>query len=438
MIEESGSGMVRLRNGRVVLDQFLEAGKQTISRAEIARRTGLSKPTVNALVLDMEEAGVVRRIPSVQSHGQIGRPAASYELRPEAAMVVGVDLGATKTLVGVADLLGEVIAMDRIETPSHAVAAVDAVVITVKRLLKGLGERGSCLEGACLGVPGVYRPSLDRVEMAPNLPGFVDLPIRGELSERLGVSVTIENDVNLAAVGEANAMTGEGVKDFAAISIGTGIGMGMVMEGALYRGAHGAAGEIGSIKLPPVGGEVFQAQTLEDVASAPAIRKLFHRSVEAGCRTSLEGDADVPTIFAASAQGDEAAASALRISADAVAFAVSHYCWMNDPTMVVFGGGVGSNPIFVDAVRARISRYLTVVPTLVPSILGGQAAFLGAVSNALADVRSSLVVKRLGRKERGMRAPAASVATAVVDPRRPIRVLHRPSEQEVPRPPTTG
>ena len=393
--------MVRLRNGQVVLDQFLEAGKQSIYRTQIARRTGLSKPTVNALVLNLEEAGLVKQVSSLQTHGRIGRPAASYELRPEAAMVVGVDMGVTKTLVGVAGLLGEVIAMDRIETPSHAVAAVDTVVTTVKRLLESLGGPVHRLEGACVGVPGVYRPSLDRVEMAPNLPGFVDLPILAELSERLGVSVTIENDVNLAAVGEAKAMASEGVTDFAAISIGTGIGMGIVMEGALYRGAHGAAGEIGSVKLPRVGGEVSHGLTLEDVASAPAIRKLFHRSVEAGSRTNLEGDADVPAIFGAAAHGDEAAASALNTVADAVALAVSYFCWTYDPARVVFGGGVGDNPVFVDAVRARIGHYLTVVPTLVPSKLGGQAAFLGAVSNALADVRSSLVVKRLGRRKEG-------------------------------------
>ena len=119
------------------------------------------------------------------------------------------------------------------------------------------------------GPQAFYRPSLDRVEMAPNLPGFGDLPIAAELSTRLGVAVTIENDVNLATVGEANAMASQGVEDFAAISIGTGIGMGMVLDGELYRGAHGAAGEIGSVKLPRMGGEVFHALTLEDVASAP-------------------------------------------------------------------------------------------------------------------------------------------------------------------------
>ena len=402
MLEESGSGMVRLRNGQVVFDRFVEAGTNPISRAEIARRTGLSKPTVNTLVQDLEAAGVVRCNPSAQpSQGRIGRPAASYELVPDAALVVGVDMGATKTIIGVADLLGDVIAAEQIETPADAVAAVNAVVTATRRLLEGLGERGSRLEAACMGVPGVYRPTHDRVEMAPNLPGFVDLPIRAELSDRLGVEVTIENDVNLATVGEANEMAGKGTKHFAAISIGTGIGMGMVMEGALYRGAHGAAGEIGSVKLPRVGGEVFHALTLEDVASAPAIRKLFHRSVEAGWRTGLEGDADVPAIFAAASRGDQAATTALDIAADAVAFATSYFCWVNDPTLVVFGGGVGSNPIFVDAVRARIGRYLTVIPEMAPSTLGGRAAFLGAISTALAEVRGSLVAKRLARRNEG-------------------------------------
>ncbi len=197
-------------------------------------------------------------------------------------MVVGVDMGATKTLVGVADLLGEVMAMERIDTPSHAVAAVDAVVITVKRLLKGLGlSVVPRLEGACLGVPGVYRPSLDRVEMAPNLPGFADLPIRwGVLGATWGLRSLSRTTSIWRRWVRRTPWQVKAADDFAAISIGTGIGMGMVMDGALHRGAHGAAGEIGSVKLPRLGGEVFQALTLEDVASAPAIRKLFHRSVE--------------------------------------------------------------------------------------------------------------------------------------------------------------
>lgn len=397
-MEESGTGMLRLRNGEAVFGRFLAAGKQPISRTEIARKTGLSKPTVNALVSDLQQAGVVKMEPPAQSHGRIGRPAASYRLVADSAVVVGVDMGATKTLVGAADLLGEVMVMERIETPPNARAAIDAVVAITRRLLEGLGACGSRLEGACVGVPGVYRSDADRVEMAPNLPGFGDLAVAAELCGRLGAGVTIENDVNLATVGESAALLEKGVKDFAAISIGTGIGMGMVLDGVLYRGAHGAAGEIGSVTLPRVGGDVFHALTLEDVASAPAIRKLFHRAVESGNRTGLQGDVDVPAILSASQEGDQAAGAALRIASDAVAFATSYFCWVSDPAMVVFGGGVGANPIFVDAVRSRIGRYLTVVPEMIPSTIGGRAAFLGAITTALSSVRKSLVVKRLGRR----------------------------------------
>ena len=161
MLEESGSGMVRLRNGQVVFDRFVEAGTDPISRAEIARLTGLSKPTVNALVLDFEAAGVVRCNPSVQPHGRIGRPAASYEVVPDAALVVGVDMGATKTIIGVADLLGDVIATEQIETPAHAVAAVNAVVTAI-RAPAGAPRRsgvkaGGSLHGSSRGLSTLSR-----------------------------------------------------------------------------------------------------------------------------------------------------------------------------------------------------------------------------------------------------------------------------------------
>ena len=302
MIEESGSGMLRLRNGRAVFDRFLRAGAHPVSRTEIARMTGLSKPTVNALVSDLEQAGMVREATASQAPGRIGRPAAAYQLVPETATVVGVDMGATKTLVGVADLLGEVIATERVSTPPHARGGRGGGGGDRRPAVENLGETGARLEGACIGVPGVYRPALDRVEMAPNLPGFADLPIAAELAEAPGVPVAIENDVNLATVGEAEVMTSGAVKDFAVISIGTGIGMGMVVDGELYRGAHGRPARSGRSGCP-AWARRLHALTLEDVASAPAIRKLFHRAVEAGRRSRLAGDVDVPAIFSASQEG---------------------------------------------------------------------------------------------------------------------------------------
>ena len=396
MIDGSGSWALRLRNGQAVFDEFMEAAPFPISRATLARRTGLSKPTVSALVSDLEDAGVVSLIPPETAPGRIGRPAAPYALVPDAALVVGVDMGATKVIVGVADLLGRVLAEDRIETASNARAAVDAVVGSTRRLLASLGK-GRLLESGCVGVPGVYRPRQDRVEMSPNLAGFADLPIRAELSERLGVPVTIENDVNLAAVAEAESMDDRGGLDFVAISVGTGIGAGLVMDGRLYRGGHGAAGELGSIDISGVADSRGGRLTLEDLASAPAIRRRFRHAIDTDFPSRLERDAEVSEILLAASSDDEAASEALGIAAEAMASAVAWLCWFGDPARIVFGGGVGSNPIFVDAVRSRLGGYLDEMPELVASALGSRAAFMGAISTARASVRTTFVRGRLGR-----------------------------------------
>ena len=400
MIDGSGPWALRLRNGQAVFDEFMEAAPFPISRATLARRTGLSKPTVSALVSDLEHAGVVSLNPQERSQGRIGRPATPYALVPDAALVVGVDMGATKIIVGIADLLGRVLAEDRIGTASDARAAVEAVVETTTRLLGDLGERGHLLESGCVGVPGVYRPASDRVEMSPNLPGFADLPIRTELTQRLGVPVTIENDVNLAAVAEAEEMDDRGGLDFVAISVGTGIGAGLVMDGRLYRGGHGAAGELGSVHISGAAHQEGPRPTLEDVASAPAIRKRFRQSLDAGRPSRLERDAEVSELLLAASLGDDAASKALGIAAEAMAAAVASLCWITDPARVVFGGGVGSNPIFVDAVRSKLDRHLDETPEVVPSALGNRAAFLGAVSAARASVRTTFVHGRLGRADR--------------------------------------
>lgn len=398
MIDGSGSWALRLRNGQAVFEEFIEAAPFPISRATLARRTGLSKPTVSALVSDLEDAGVVSLISPERSQGRIGRPALPYALVPDAALVVGVDLGATKAIVGIADLLGTILAEERLRTPPDARRAMDIVVETTTHLLEKLENKGSLLESGCVGVPGVYRPVADRVEMSPNLAGFADLPIQAELSKRLGIPVTIENDVNLAAVAEAEAMDDHRSLDFVAISVGTGIGAGLVMDGRLYRGGHGAAGELGSVNISNRSSSAGARLTLEDVASAPAIRSRFKHSMAEGRSSRLGGDADVSELLLAASQGDDAASEALGVAAEGMALAVASLCWISDPARIVFGGGVGSNPLFVEAVRLKLGAYLDATPELVASELGNRAAFLGAVSTARASVTTTFVQGRLGKR----------------------------------------
>ena len=147
----SDSSLLRLINSRKIIDVVLEVAPRGISRADVARATGLSKPTVSALVGDLEAAGLVRMSDPGSPSGGIGRPAAIYELVPDSSLVVGADIGATKIIVGVADLLGRPVAEEMLETPPDATAAADAVVETAQRLLDGYAGGSSRLRGPVWG-----------------------------------------------------------------------------------------------------------------------------------------------------------------------------------------------------------------------------------------------------------------------------------------------
>ena len=397
MREVSGSGVLRLLNGQRIVDALFAAHPKQMSRAGIARATGLSKPTVSALMADMESAGLVRVADESPRSGSIGRPAALYELVPTARHSVVADIGATKILVGISDLFGNLVAERELETGPDAQSALGNLDRAASAMLRHVA--GPC-RGVCVGVPGIYRPDRDRVEQAFNLPGFDGLAVRALLAERFAGRIHVENDVNLAALGELTRMGDEQVDgDFAAISIGTGIGLGMVVGGDLYRGGTGSAGELGSLLLSlPEPGAV--PVTLEDVASAPSIRKRFGRAIEDGHRSGLDASADVPEIFGAASSGDNAAEAVLDKVAAAMALAVSHLCLIADPTRIVFGGGVGANPVFVDAVRSRLARFVAKPPELAASTLGRRAALVGAVSMSLRFVHESLVAETLGDQQR--------------------------------------
>ena len=370
---------------------MFDAAPQGISRADIARVTGLSKPTVSNLVADLESSGLIRLASTPTTSGNLGRPAVLYEFVPEAGFVVAADIGATKIIVGVANLLGTVVAEQELLTGPNAESALNSVAESARHMLSKIGGQAG---SACVGVPGIYRPDSDRVQQALNLPGFEGLHVRAKLEELLGMEVHVDNDVNLAALAEADMAMDQ--TDFAAISVGTGIGMGLIVGGELYRGGTGAAGEVGSMVLHVSTAESNSTVILEEASSAPAIRKLFGQAAEAGFPTNLQGSADVPEIFDAATQGDPAAVHVLENAAAAMASAVTQVCLITDPELIVFGGGVGSNPVFVEAVAAELRRRLPQPVEISASTLGRRATFLGAVSWALGALHESLVTDNLG------------------------------------------
>ena len=264
---------MRALNQRLVLDRLRGHGEAT--RPQIAIDTGLSKPTVGQALLDLEQQGLVRAIG--RSAAGPGRSAVIYRTAPDAGHIVGVDIGRRVIRVAVADLDGGVVA--RVDRPNRSRSgtmlqrnACDAVESTIAEA--GLSPHDIVV--TVVGTPGIPDAATGTVHRAPNLPGWERRGLLHELVAALGAGgseVMVENDANLSVVGEHARGAAQGVDVVACLTVGTGIGMGVLLNGILFRGAHGAAGEIADLpfdRVPP-GVTQHRPGPVEIAAAAQAV-----------------------------------------------------------------------------------------------------------------------------------------------------------------------
>ncbi|MEM9891330.1 MAG: ROK family transcriptional regulator [Actinomycetota bacterium] len=392
MAQPGSPGSLRLLNADRILGVLLASGPGGRSRAEIARTTGLSKPTVSALVAELEDTGLTKPA-TAERAGPVGRPGTPYSVAPDAGFVLAADIGASTITLGIADLLGTIRAEREFATGPNAEVALAQVVSAAADLQR---ELGCAVHHACAGVPGIYRQGDGVVGEALNLPGLNGMRVAGRLNEAFGVSVHVDNDVNLAARGEASALADGECPHFVAISIGTGIGAGLVLNGELYRGSSDAAGEIGALAVPLGSSPGEAVRTLEEIASAPGIERTFREALADGVPSGLDPSSTVHEILAATQTGDRAAEQALDMAADAMALAVAQTSLLLNPDRIVFGGDTGANPVYVAAVGAALGSYTSSSVNLVASTLGRRATFVGAVMHAVDSLQRSIVRQRLG------------------------------------------
>jgi predicted NBD/HSP70 family sugar kinase len=226
-----------------------------------------------------------------------------------------------------------------------------------------------------IGSPGIVEPDGHALQLAPNLPGWERPAVLRDLRRLLGEGTTIENDVDAAAVAERDHGAGREFSTFALVSVGTGIGMGLVLDGELHRGAHGAAGEIAF--LPLADGEVDPRDArrrgaLESAVSSAAVVRAARR---AGTRRR-----SARSVFAAAAAGDERAREIVSGEAALVAHALGAIVAVIDPELIVLGGGIGRAPGFAEKVRTRLAELSPVVPEVRPSALGEDAVVDGCLA----------------------------------------------------------
>jgi predicted NBD/HSP70 family sugar kinase len=311
-----------------------------------------------------------------------------FEPVPEAALVLGLDLGARFLRGAICDLDGRVRSRQDVELAApEADSAFDAIAILGDSLLRTSALDAVAVDGAVIGIPGAVDSVTGRVSLVENVRGLEDRDIRGELVERLEVPVRVENDINLAAVGERWRGIAQGVDDFAFLSIGTGLGCGVVLRGELHRGHNGAAGELDYVRAG-IGDELDPC--------AGAVSALAAQLVSAdGARTSLLPPFDVRTIFAAARQGDGTATAIVEEEARRIAMHVVPLAAVTDLELVVLGGGLGANgDLLLGPVRERLREWLPYPPRVEVSTLGDAAVLTGALAVGLRAARDNVFVRR--------------------------------------------
>jgi predicted NBD/HSP70 family sugar kinase len=384
---ESRLGLLRELGEQAVLEAIFRRGP--ITRPEIASATELSKPTVSAAVGRLEQGGLIRA--TGRRTGQRGRSPVAYMVSKQVGFVVGSDIGGSNLRVAAADLFGEPIC--DLKQPTTK-AGNRALGMQVLEMVTEVIDRASATHGRPLALaistPGIIDQSTGRVtSLAYNVApegGFDPVEV---IRDRLEMPVLVENNVNLAAVGEKWFGLARGVSTMVFISVGAGIGMGIVIDDQVVRGAHGAAGEIAYL---PSAGDPFDPRHrlhggLEDEIGAAGIVAAFNaRRAETDPELSAAHE-----VFELATNGAGAARAVVDDVARRLGTAIAAVCAMLDPELVVLGGGIGSNPMLLSPVRGAAASLVPITARIETSLLGDRAALQGAVAVALNTARTSLL-----------------------------------------------
>ncbi|MBQ0986563.1 ROK family transcriptional regulator [Streptomyces sp. F63] len=361
----------------------------SLTQAEIARSTGLSAATVSNIVRELRDSGIVQVTPT--SAG--GRRARSVSLSGDAGIVVGVDFGHTHLRVAVGNLAHQVLAEEAepLDVDASATQGFDRAEALVKRLVDATGLGVGKVIGVGLGVPGPIDVDSGALGSTAILPGWAGINPKEELTARLGVPVSVDNDANLGALGELVWGTGRGVKDLAYIKVAGGVGAGLVINGHIYRGPGGTAGEIGHITIDESGPvcRCGNRGCLETFTAARHVLDLL--------RTSHGPDLTIERMVQLAREGDP---GCRRVVADVgrhIGTGVANLCNLLNPSRVVLGGDLAeAGELVLLPIRDSVARYA--IPSaarrlsVVPGALGGRAEVLGALALVLNEMGDSTLL----------------------------------------------
>ena len=371
----------------------------TASRAELSRRTGLSRSTVSTLVADLQRRGlIVERPGQFAGEGQPGRPAALLELDPSAAAAVGIDFDHDKVRVAVSDLsrsvLAEASAMHDVD--HDALGALDLAAELTESVLEQAQLDRERLLGVGVALAGPIDHDKGAVHPSDVLPGWTDIDAATELEQRLDTLAYVDNDANLGALAEVTLGAGRNARFAAYVSISSGIGAGIVVDGRPYHGHRGTAGEIGHVVVDPQGPicRCGNRGCLETLASGPALLKLVRESRD-------REDLTVREMIELARNGDAGCRRAIVDAGQVVGRVVAGLVNLFSPEMVVVGGDLGeAGDLLLDPLREAVRRNALPAAAedlrVVAGELGERANLLGALALVLMQSEHEVAARVAG------------------------------------------
>lgn len=371
------SKLVKRLNKEEILRQVIREGR--ISRAEIAKRTQLSRPCVSTLVEEMIAEGLLQEVGVGDSTG--GRKPVLLAYNYQAYAIAGAVYEGSRLDMAVADLKGEFLARRRAQLMpfDDGDRVLEVLAAELEALLRESGMARKRVLGIGIGLPGVTRRQNGTISDSPST-GWMNRPIRQAMEERLGLPVLIDNDVNLMTLGEWVRGVGAGAANLVYIYVGTGIGAGVIVDGQFFRGSREAAGEIGHMLIGPVqsrrNGEFG---VFEKHYSAPALRR------RAGEWLDLRQDGSIIDILQTHAEGGcERSERLLEEVCRHWAYSLANIISLLDPELLILSGEmIHLQSERVQQMEAWLREWVPAVPRIERARLGEQAGLIGAVHSVL-------------------------------------------------------
>jgi glucokinase-like ROK family protein len=369
---------------RTSILEFIRCSRP-ISRSHIAKELGVSLPTVMRIVDGLISEGLVVETGVKEWSG--GRKRALVKFNGSDHFIIGIDLGGTKIFGAVADLNGDILQELYFEHhQTRSVESLQVVCHVIDELQRVATQKGLPVRGIGIGVPGIIIPETGVVSFAPALE-WQDFPLKARLQERYSYPIVIENDVNLAALGEVwFGLQDCGEKNVVLIAIGTGIGAGIVINGSVYSGIHHMAGEIGYLLLDRshLGQKYPGFGAFEQLASGTGIADRARLAVADQYSVEQRKSLTAEDVFSAARRHERWAETILSDTVDYLAQAIAAIAVMYDPGVILLGGGVSrSADLLIDPILQRLEGVIPILPKLLVSRLGYRAAVMGAIIQLL-------------------------------------------------------